>query len=354
MKIRKREEIAELVSRLKKQGKKIGFTSGAFDIFHAGHVDYLQKAKDVCDVLIIGLNSDESIKEYKDKNRPINTWKHRAKVLSALESVDYIFSFDEKNNHANIELLKPDFYIKAGDYDVSRLTSKPIVEKCGGRAVLIPVEEDTSGTEIIKKIKSLESADKLNENTAEYIPLKDSDEKIKAIFLDRDGTINVDHQYTHEIEKFAFTPNAVEGLKRMQELGYKLIIVTDQPGIGLGYYTKEDFYAFNRHIFRQLAPHNIRIDKIYFCPHSINDNCSCRKPKTALVERAQEYYNGRIDMENSFFIGDKTSDIKCGKDAGLRTILVRTGSAGKDGRHDIKADFVAEDLLDAARLIENK
>src|SRR3989344_3349348 len=102
-KIKSREKIIEIVNNLKNEGKKVGFTSGAFDILHAGHVDYLYKTKENCDILILGLNSDESIKKYKDPNRPINNFEFRAKVVSSLEMVDFVFGFEEVNNNVNIE-----------------------------------------------------------------------------------------------------------------------------------------------------------------------------------------------------------------------------------------------------------
>ncbi|MBI2508207.1 HAD-IIIA family hydrolase [Candidatus Woesearchaeota archaeon] len=343
-KIKTRDEIREIVEGLKRKNKKIGFTSGSFDILHAGHVDYLEKAKQKCDVLIVGVNSDSSIKQYKDPSRPIISQQHRIRMIAALISVDYAFLFDETNNNTNIEILKPDYYIKAGDYSLSQLSSKPIVEKYGGEVILISIKEEISTTGIINRIKMLSSLDAIGGSKSE--------EKIKAVLLDRDGTINEEVEYLHSPDQFKFTPNALEGMKKMQSLGCKLMIVTNQPGIGLGYFTKEDFFKVNLHMFKQLSQQIIQIDKIYFCPHTVAENCECRKPKIGLIERAQLYYGGRIDMKNSFFIGDSTSDIKCGRNAGTKTILVLTGKAGKDGKDNVKPDFTASDLLEAARIIE--
>ncbi|MBI4895951.1 MAG: HAD-IIIA family hydrolase [Candidatus Aenigmarchaeota archaeon] len=349
-KIRTLDELELLVRDLKRQGKKIGFTSGAFDVLHAGHVDSLYKAKELCDILIVGLNSDASIKKYKSPNRPINPQQQRLAVLSALEMVDYVFVFEETNNNSNIERIKPDIYIKAGDYTANKLSSAPIVEKYGGKTIVVPIIEDTSTTKIIQKIVEIEKL-KDNKKIHEEIALQRT-ELVKAVFLDRDGTINKDISYLHEPEKFSFENNAIEGLKKLYDAGYRLIIITDQPGIGLGYYTKEDFFKVNSHILGLLAQHNIVIDKIYFCLHSMSENCECKKPKTALVKKAFEYYENNIDKENSYVIGDKTSDIQCGKNAGLKTILVKTGSGGKDNRHpNVTPDYVAQDLADAARII---
>ena len=132
-------------------------------------------------------------------------------------------------------------------------------------------------------------------------------------------------------------------------MGYRLIIITTQAGIGLGYFSKEDFYRINRYMFRLLSEEGIQIDKIYFCPHNITDHCSCRKPKTGLIEQAQNDLS--IEMEHSFFIGDKTSDIQAGKNAGLKTILVKTGKAGSEQEYPVKPNYIANDLLDAANWI---
>ncbi|MBI2662862.1 HAD-IIIA family hydrolase [Candidatus Woesearchaeota archaeon] len=347
-KIKSREEIVELVEELRNKGKTIGFTSGAFDILHAGHIDYLYKAKEVCDVLILGLNSDESIKKYKDQNRPINNFKFRAKVACSLEMIDFVFGFEEVNNNINVELIKPDFYIKAGDYTKEKLSSASIVEKFGGKVVLIPVQNDTSTSKTIQKLIELEKL-KSFEVISESIDLPKLNEKVKVVFVDRDGTINKELSYLHEPEKFVLEKNVPEGLRKIQDLGYKLVVVTDQSGIGLGYFTKEDMFKVHGQMFKLLLPFNLKIDRIYFCPHSIEDNCNCRKPKTGLLEKAMASYSNMIDLENSYFIGDKTSDIKCGDDFGVNTILVKTGSWGKDNRYpEVKPNYVAEDLLDAA------
>lgn len=155
MGIKTREELKKICENLRKKRKKIGFTSGAFDLIHVGHIEYLKKAKELCDVLIVGVNSDRSVKLYKDPIRPIVPEGQRAKIVSELKPVDYVFIFNERRNKKNIEILKPDYYIKAGDYSTEQLTSKKIAEKFGGKAKLIPLKTKTSTTDIIKKIRSL-------------------------------------------------------------------------------------------------------------------------------------------------------------------------------------------------------
>jgi len=133
----------------------------------------------------------------------------------------------------------------------------------------------------------------------------------------------------------------------MQDMEFKLVIVTSQGGIGLGYFTNEDFYKVNREMFKKFASYKIIIDKIYFCPHSKGDKCKCRKPETALFELAKKALC--IDFKGSWMIGDKTSDIEAGRRIGLKTILIKSGKI--DSEFDVKANYEATDLVDAAKFI---
>ena len=149
----------------------------------------------------------------------------------------------------------------------------------------------------------------------------------KAIFLDRDGTINVDRGYTYKIEDLKFKKNAIEGLKLMSGLDYRLIIISNQSGIGRRYFTEEKLKKFMDHMLSMLGKNKVKVDKYYFCPHKPDDKCSCRKPKTKLVKQAELDFN--LNLKESFFIGDKSIDIETGKKTGCKTILVKIGHDGK-------------------------
>lgn len=172
---------------------------------------------------------------------------------------------------------------------------------------------------------------------------------MKAVFLDRDGVINIDYGYVYEIDKLEFIPRAVEGLKLLQEAGFKLIIITSQSGIGRGYYKEEDYHHFMKHMYKKLEEQDVKIDADYFCPHAPEANCNCRKPKKALFEKAVKEHD--IALKESYLIGDKTSDIKAGENIGCKTILVKTGKGGNDKRFEVKPDFIAKDLYEAAEWI---
>ena len=151
-KIKTLEKLIPIVKELKKKNKKIVTTNGVFDILHLGHVSYLDEAKNLGDVLIVGVNSDASAKQNKGDKRPINGEKSRLGVLAGLESVDYVFLFDEKDPRDCLEKLKPDVHVKSGDYEISQIIEKDAVEKNGGRIIIAKMKKGFSTTDIISRI----------------------------------------------------------------------------------------------------------------------------------------------------------------------------------------------------------
>ena len=145
----------KVVEELKKEGKKIVFTNGCFDIIHAGHVDYLEKAKSLGDFLIVGLNSDESVRRLKGKDRPVNPQDQRKKVLSALKPVDMVIIFDEDTPERLIKEIKPDILVKGGDWKIENIVGADFVKSYGGQVLTIDFVYDTSTSKIISKIRSL-------------------------------------------------------------------------------------------------------------------------------------------------------------------------------------------------------
>jgi D-glycero-beta-D-manno-heptose 1-phosphate adenylyltransferase len=333
-------DLVAIVLKLKTTGKKIGFTSGTFDLLHRGHVEYLSSAKGLCDYLIVGVNSDKSVKLYKDPLRPIVQDIDRIAVLAGLQAVDALFLFDDTNNNNNIQLLKPDVYIKAGDYDISKLSSASIVKSYGGEIKIVPFVTDRSSTSIINKISQLNSI-----SFPEIIPSVSK----PAIFVDRDGTIIELIDYLCDPLKISFIKNALSGLKAFQDAGYCLVMTTNQPGIGLGFYTIYDFYSFTLELFKQLTPYEITFSKVYFSPHTKGEPSTTRKPLTGMIDKAKSELN--LDLAKSLVIGDSTVDIEMANRAGLASALVLTGKAGKDKLYNITPTYIGKSILEIATMI---
>ena len=152
MAVIKKEDLNKLLVSLK--GKKIVFTNGCFDILHIGHAKYLKESKKFGDILIVGLNSDASVKKLKGKNRPINNEQDRAALLDELKSVDYVVIFEQESPVELLNIVKPDVYTKGADYTVDTLPEAGTVLKNGGKIEFIPFVEGKSSTNVIKNILS--------------------------------------------------------------------------------------------------------------------------------------------------------------------------------------------------------
>ncbi|MFH1575441.1 MAG: D-glycero-beta-D-manno-heptose 1,7-bisphosphate 7-phosphatase [Candidatus Nealsonbacteria bacterium] len=312
-KIKTQKEIVEVVRELKKQDKKIITCNGSFDILHAGHFQRLKEAKNQGDILIVCLNSDKSVREYKGPGRPVNKQDIRVKNLTDLDYVDYLVIFNELNPKRILGKIKPDIHCVGRDWGKD-CVEREVVEKNGGKIY------------VAKWLKGFSTSKLVN------IP------SIKAVFLDRDGVININEpEYVHKIEDFKFIPGVLPALRKFSKTGYKIIIVTNQSGIGRGFFTKKDLQILHQWMLEQFEKAKVRINKVYFCPHVAEDNCSCRKPRIGMLEEAVKDFG--INLNKSWIVGDSERDIQMGKEANLKTILL-----GKD----------AKDLAAAVKIILTK
>jgi D-beta-D-heptose 7-phosphate kinase / D-beta-D-heptose 1-phosphate adenosyltransferase len=148
-------QLAARMAFYRRQGRKVVFTNGCFDILHRGHITYLNKAKEYGDILVVGLNSDESVQRLKGQDRPINKLEDRGQILSALSCVDHIIPFHEDTPEEMIKIIKPDVFVKGGDYTLKTLPEAPLVKKLGGQVVILPYVQDHSTTGIIERIKQI-------------------------------------------------------------------------------------------------------------------------------------------------------------------------------------------------------
>lgn len=168
--------------------------------------------------------------------------------------------------------------------------------------------------------------------------------------IDRDGTIIAEKDYLSDPNEIELLPNAVIGMMMLNAAGYGIIIATNQSGIGRGYYSKEEYQRVEDRLLEILQEQHVKIDTIYYCPHTPDDECDCRKPSAGMIEKA--IADLAINPKDCVVIGDKPADINLGKAVHAKSILVRTGY-GKE--HEINRtctpDFIADDLEDAAEWI---
>jgi D-beta-D-heptose 7-phosphate kinase/D-beta-D-heptose 1-phosphate adenosyltransferase len=304
------EQVDSWVETERGAGHRIGFTCGAFDLMHAGHAQYLAEARALCDRLLVAVNSDASIQSYKNPLRPINPWKERAFLVAALSSSDCVTVLEEDRPLHLIERWKPDLYIKGGDYQTSVLRSASAVESYGGKVVVIPAHFAASTTATLERIQAL-AIHALPEPSKTPQPAG-------LVLLDRDGTLIRNSPF--DPSTVELLPGVVEALRDLQAAGYRLCLVTNQQGIGLGYFGYHDFIEGNRKLLGLLGREGIAISKIYFCPHSLADSCDCRKPAPGLILRALREQN--IAPDRCFVVGDSESDIEAAQSAGCVGLYV--------------------------------
>ena len=173
----------------------------------------------------------------------------------------------------------------------------------------------------------------------------------RFVILDRDGTINTECNYLSQPRQVELLPGAASGLRQIMALGLGLIIITNQSGIGRGYFDYPMLDSIHKQLRGLLEAEGVALDAIYVCPHTPEDDCNCRKPKTGLLEQAGHDYG--FDPASCFVIGDKSVDIEFGQRASATTFLVRTGY-GAELEHEgtVRPDYIVDDLEQAAQVIE--
>lgn len=173
--------------------------------------------------------------------------------------------------------------------------------------------------------------------------------RVGCIFVDRDGTLVEDRGYAFRVEDYARLAGAAEGLRLLHAAGWPIAVVTNQSGIGRGYFTEADFRRFQRHLEEDFAAQGVPLAASYFCPHTPEDACSCRKPAPGLLKRAARELG--VELGTSWMLGDTPADVETARRAGCRAVYLLTGQ-GRRHRAELPAGVpVAEDLVAAAQLI---
>jgi len=330
-----------LQKRLRELPRPLVMTNGVFDVLHRGHVDYLHRAAQLGASLLVAVNTDASARMLdKGPDRPLNKDLDRAFVLAGLSAVSMVTFFDTPTPVELIQAIRPDIYVKGGDYDMETLEETRVVRSWGGQSVAIPFVDGFSTTALVQRIRQ----------PAPPILRK-------AAFLDRDGVINKDKAYVYRWDDFEFAPGAIEGMKLLQTLGYQLVVITNQSGLARGYYTDEQYQSLTRQMLDTLKNNGVNIAGVYHCPHhpngirpALNVQCSCRKPEPGLILKAAQDLN--ISLAESLLIGDKPTDIQAARAAGLAKAY-SVWSENKDSNfEDCKSDRHFKNLLDCAKYLE--
>ena len=214
-------------------------------------------------------------------------------------------------------------------------------------------------------VKDVGTVDRINATVEELrsglIAAKNLKNKQRAIFLDRDGTMNVSKGFISKAEDLELIPGTIEAVKAINKSGALAIVITNQPVIARGECSFEELHNIHNKLKTLLGEKGAFVDDIFYCPHhtdkgfegevpELKFDCECRKPKTGMVMNAVEKYN--IDLSQSYMVGDSTMDLETARNAGVKSVLVNTGFAGNDGKYGRKCDIEAKDLLDAVEKIK--
>lgn len=334
-KVCSRDEAAARVAALP---HPVVFTNGVFDVLHRGHVAYLHEAARQGASLVVAVNSDASARMLgKGPDRPLNRDVDRALVLAGLASVSLVTFFDERTPVELIKEVRPDVYVKGGDYQMDQLEETRVVEGWGGRALAIPFVDGYSTTSLVKRIRAGSGR--------------------KAVFLDRDGVINLDRAYVHSWDDFEFVPGAVDAMRRLKAAGFALVVVTNQSGLARGKYTEAQYQALTERMRAALAEAGAGVDAVYHCPHHPSGQvpelaraCDCRKPEPGMILQAVKDLG--LSLADSFLVGDKPSDIQAARAAGVaKAYLVQSDNAESTGGELAGADAGYADLRDCVNAL---
>lgn len=278
-----------------------------------------------------------------------------------------VIGFDSKNN---VRDYWYDNMVNAGMYVINR----ELLE-LAGEPVKIDFEKDILANQVKnganiyayhspEYVKDVGTVDRINATVEELknglVASKNLKNRQRAIFLDRDGTMNVSKGFISNADELELIPGTIEAVKAINKSGALAIVITNQPVIARGECSFEELHNIHNKLKTLLGEKGAFVDDIFYCPHhpdkgfegevpELKFDCECRKPKTGMINEAVDKYN--IDLSKSYMVGDSTMDLELARNAGVKSVLVDTGFAGNDGKYDRSCDIEAKDLLDAVEKI---